>query len=140
MGLLYSTCSHENHIISNIDPSTYTDQTETWRFKVADMQCKDCNEKMRAIKKTCIDHNISQLWEPILPVYCTHDIVKIIDKTYNESEAIYYGRYMCVACFLSVPIKAENNGKSSELDWDINKQKYVKEINDLSKTKKTKEN
>lgn len=92
-----NTCFHSNYTISNIDPDTYEDKDKIWDYKVADLECHDCSQKYRAIRKTCKDHGIRQDWQVVVPKSCLHDYVSIKNEIAS-----------CVVCRTSVPVKYHN--------------------------------
>lgn len=131
-----SACSHYRFEIFNIDPNTYNEKEKTWRFKVADAECVDCKMKLRAIKKTCIDHNIPQPWELIDHHICKHDMIIVRHKRKNEKHMIYTGRSECVGCLISIPIYCPYkiltiNGNPTEVrnvEWEVNEEALAKEM------------
>jgi hypothetical protein len=134
MGL---TCSHTNFEVSNINPTVYTDKTNTWNYIVADAECKNCKTKLRSIKKTCIDHNIPQPWEIVDKVVCKHDIITIYNKIRDIKNNRYNGRAECVACLVNIPVyitfKVEKiNGNYEDIqtsEWQVDKIKHNQEKN-----------
>ena len=105
-----NSCSHSNFEIYDVDPTIYTDKMKTWHFQVADAICTDSlspdcnNNKLRAIKKTCVSHGIEQPWEILNKYACKHDVVTIKDKTKNETTHRYEGRSQCVCCLHHIPV------------------------------------
>ncbi|VBB17970.1 hypothetical protein YASMINEVIRUS_433 [Yasminevirus sp. GU-2018] len=99
-----SACSHHRFEVFNIDPNIYNETEGVWKFKVADAQCVDCKERLRAIKKTCVDHNIPQPWELTDHHICKHDMIIIRHKKKDEQNKRFTGRSECVACLTSVPV------------------------------------
>lgn len=98
------SCSHDVVYLSNIDPKLYTDNERLWKFRLANMKCESCNEKMNGIQRTCIDHNITQPWDIVNPHYCKHDIIRIINISIDAKNNKYSGRALCFICKVSVPV------------------------------------
>ncbi len=141
MGSGYSQCSHESFTVSNIDPTIYNDKHNIWKFQMADGMCDDCQEKIRLIKKTCIDHNIPQDWEYFDPKYCHHDVIMVRKKTRNISTNRYDARAECVGCLTNIPVYItfrvdEKDGKEvniQTMEWDVDKQKLDQEMKNKQK-------
>jgi hypothetical protein len=141
-----NTCSHADLHIDfndNINNSSYIDRTNTWKINVANCKCKTCGLESRAIKKTCIDHNISQNWRLITSNECTHDKISVTGYNYDTNNNTLTGRAICVVCTTSVPAVAEftsryeKNGNLELIvyDWSTDRSKYLHELK-LSREKK----
>jgi hypothetical protein len=148
-----NNCSHtdltiDSNNLMSFDPNTpgYMDSTKTWKYEVTNCKCKECGLSGRAIKKTCIDHNISQSWNLVMPNDCVHNILQVNEYNYNSKNKTLKGRAKCMICLTSIPAIAEfrinydsnNNQTLLVSKWSTDKPKYLDELKTIRENNENK--
>ena len=119
MGLISSTCSHENVVVKDLDPKTYTDKSKTWTFQIGKLKCLNCNLEFNGIKRKCIDHNHQHPWEIVSSHDCKHDVI-VYENSFEKNSPSK--RAKCIICKTSVPLAKNSNNL-----WYVDNIKWLNE-------------